>query len=122
MLISDDVEKRCHIRRGRVAAMTDLRDHDVVAWPCPRLAPHPPARIGERTTLIDWTMERPARLRVLDYTCSCRVIVYELLGCGGRYMIRRTHQTAPPRVAYAGPWPRRTADLLWARILTGEAS
>ncbi|MFD2354219.1 hypothetical protein ACFSTC_40455 [Nonomuraea ferruginea] len=79
-------------------------------WDCPQLAPHPPGRIGVPTTPLDWTAERPYRSRVLGYTCSCRTIVYELLASGGMYVIRRTYQTTPPRVAYAGPWSRRVAE------------
>ncbi|MEV0593145.1 hypothetical protein [Nonomuraea cavernae] len=85
---------------------------------CPQLAPHPPGRTGRLTTRLDWTAERPHRARVLDYTCSCRTIVYELLASGGTYVIRRTHQTAPPRETYAGPWTRREADRTWTLILT----
>lgn len=101
--------------------MTEVLDVELDAWPCPQLAPHPPARTGGRVTCLDWAAESPARARVVDYTCSCRVIVYELLASGGTYVIRRTHQTVPPRVAYAGPWLRRPADRMWMLILTGEA-
>ncbi|MEV4835241.1 hypothetical protein AB0K05_12000 [Nonomuraea sp. NPDC049486] len=90
-------------------------------WTCPQLAPHPPGRIGLPMMPLDWTAERPYRSRVLGYTCSCRTIVYELLASGGMYVIRRTHQTNPPRVAYAGPWARSMAELIWNSILTGEA-
>ncbi|GAA4516586.1 hypothetical protein GCM10023096_32530 [Nonomuraea ferruginea] len=91
-------------------------------WDCPQLAPHPPGRIGVPTTPLDWTAERPYRSRVLGYTCSCRTIVYELLASGGMYVIRRTYQTTPPRVAYAGPWSRRVAEKMWNSVLTGDAS
>lgn len=90
-------------------------------WPCPQLAPHPPGRIGTPVTSLDWTAEQPYRSRVLSYTCSCRTIVDELLASGGMYLIRRSYQTTPPRVSYAGPWSRPRAQQLWDSIITGEA-
>lgn len=90
------------------------------AWPCPKLSPHPLVRGGNMSAHIDWAPEHPVRMRVLDHTCSCRVVVYELLGVGGRYMIRRIHQTQPRRELYSGPWTRPVADRVWRLILTGE--
>src|SRR5690606_26265317 len=90
-------------------------------WICPGLSPHPPGRIGTPVTSLDWMAEQPYRSRVLTYTCSCRTIVYELLASGGMYLIRRTYQTTPIRIAYAGPWRRLTAERIWDSILTGEA-
>ena len=94
---------------------------DPDTWPCPQLAPHPPTRAGRRMTRLDWTAERPYRVRVLAYTCSCRTIVYELLASGGTYVIRRSHQVAPRKETYAGPWARCEAERMWTLILTGDA-
>jgi hypothetical protein len=90
-------------------------------WPCPRRVPHPPTGAG-RHTKLDWTVERSHRARVLDYTCSCRTMVYELLASGGTYVIRRTHQVEPRKEVYAGPWVCCEAERVWKLILTGEAS
>jgi len=90
-------------------------------WPCPRLFAHPARRSTTPLATIDWTNPSPARLRVIDRTCSYRLIVYELLSCGGSYMIRRLHQTDPPKSSYAGPWPRPVAERVWRLVLTGEA-
>jgi hypothetical protein len=98
----------------------EVPEPDLDLWPCPRLSPHPP----HRSTLasdIDWTMPQPLRLRVVDHTCSCRLIVYELLCSGGQYVIRRMRQTDPPEMFYAGPWRREVAERVWKRVLTGEA-
>jgi hypothetical protein len=122
MLIRNEQQERCHIKVGEVAAMPELLGLEADAWPCPRLAAHPPGRsTAATTTHIDWTKEEPVRLRIVDYTCSCRALVYELLSYGGHYMIRRTHQTTSPKVFYAGPWPRAVAERVWTMILTGEA-
>ncbi|MEV0597558.1 hypothetical protein [Nonomuraea cavernae] len=67
---------------------------------------HPPRRSAIPLATIDWTKPSPVRLQVIDHTCSCRLVVYELLSSGGSYMIRRLHQTNPPRSSYAGPRPR----------------
>ncbi|MEU8251809.1 hypothetical protein [Nonomuraea sp. NPDC048916] len=96
-------------------------DAEADPWPCPRLSAHPPRHSGAPVADIDWTKPQPVRLRVVDHTCSCRVVVYELLSCGGHYMIRRLHQTDPPKSLYAGPWPRPVAERVWKLVLTGEA-
>lgn len=96
--------------------------NDMYDWPCPQLSPHPPGRSARPTVELDWRGPQPFRSRVLGYTCSCRTIVYELLASGGMYVIRRTYQTTPRRIAYAGPWSRRTAERMWSMLLSGEAS
>ncbi|GGT38253.1 hypothetical protein GCM10010176_097880 [Nonomuraea spiralis] len=95
---------------------------DKDAWPCPGFAPHPPRLAHGRTSFLDWTTDKPAQSRTLDYTCACQPIVYELVASGGSYRIRRTERTAPPRVTYAGPWRRQAADRIWAQLLSGEVS
>jgi hypothetical protein len=94
--------------------MAELPDHEMDDWPCPGLSAHPSGRIAAPTVSIDWTAEdwleeQAARQRVVDYTCSCCVVVYELLSGGGTCVFRRTHQTTPPRAAYTGPWQRAKA-------------
>lgn len=101
--------------------MTELLDLEADTWSCPRLSPHPPGRTSVHSTRLEWTLEPPNRIRVVRHTCSCRVIVYELLTAGGAYFIRRTHQTLPAKISYAGPWSHRLAVRLWALVLTGEA-
>ncbi|MFG1685237.1 hypothetical protein ACGFNP_34100 [Nonomuraea sp. NPDC049269] len=91
-------------------------------WPCPGLSPHPPHRTDSPKTLLEWTTDKPSRYRILDYTCSCGAVVYELLACGGNYRIRRTNQALSPGETYAGPWRRQVAERTWALILSGEAS
>nr|WP_055509973.1 hypothetical protein [Nonomuraea pusilla] len=106
--------------------MADLPGEEIDAWPCAGLSPHPPVRLAAQSLRIDWAaedqgQERASRVRVVDSTCSCCVIVYELLNYGGVYAIRRTHQTVPPRFAYAGPWPHAQARRVWVMLLSGEA-
>ena len=103
------------------AASPEPPGEDVDPWPCPRLSVHPPRRNTTPLATVDWTKPSPVRLRVIDHTCSCRVVVYELLSCGGSYMIRRLHQTDPLRSSYAGPWSRPAAERVWKLFLTGEA-
>lgn len=92
---------------------------EVNPWPCPELSPHPPRYADTTMSGIDWREEQPGRLRVVDHTCSCGVIVDELVSFGGRYMIRRTQQTDPPVVLVAGPWARPRAERMWHLLLTG---
>lgn len=106
--------------------MVELPHHQMEDWPCPRMSVHPSGRIAAPAVAIDWTMEdwlqdQATRQRVVDYTCSCCVVVYELLSGGGLCVFRRTHQITPPRVAYAGPWRRAEAERLWKLLLAGEA-
>ncbi|MFE3451589.1 hypothetical protein ACFXJ8_21965, partial [Nonomuraea sp. NPDC059194] len=109
-------------RAGRKTGAAPRADFtEVDPLPCPRLAPHPPGRTAACDIHLKWDGEAPPRIRVVEYTCSCRVIVYELLRCSGLYIIRRTHQTTPAKVAYAGPWRHRVAGQMWTLILTGEA-
>lgn len=111
-----------------VDAMTDERGAaepvsvEMDTWPCPRFAPHPPRRTDGRTSSLEWTADKPTHSRTLEYTCSCRRVVYEFLASGGNFRIRRTVQATPPREAYAGPWRRQVAELMWALVLTGEVS
>lgn len=106
--------------------MAKLPDHEDDDWPCPGLSAHPSGRVGTPTVVLTWAaedgaVEQSTRQRVLDYTCSCCVLVYEFLSGGGAYVFRRTHQTSPAKVAYAGPWHRAEAGRLWQMLLSGEA-
>lgn len=106
--------------------MAKLPDRDDDDWPCPQVSSHPSRRVVAPSVLIPWApaerlKNQPGRQRVLGHTCSCCVVVYELISGGGAYMVRRTHQTTPCRVVYAGPWTRGKAERLWQMLLTGEA-
>ncbi|GIH99185.1 hypothetical protein Pta02_11940 [Planobispora takensis] len=87
---------------------------------CPGLAIHLglPLRGCER---LIWQPQPSGRYRVLDYTCSCRAVVYELVSCGGAYQIRKIIQGRPPKSWYAGRWNHQEAQGWWQRLLTGLA-
>lgn len=96
-------------------------------WPCPGFSAHPSERVTAPRISIDWVIgdrlkdHHSTHQRVLDYTCACSEVAYELLGTGGTYLFRRTDRSAPSVVAYAGPWRWAQASPLWRLLLSGEA-
>ncbi len=87
---------------------------------CPGLAIHLGLPLPGCERLV-WQPQPSGRYRVLDYTCSCRAVVYELVSCGGAFQIRKIIQRQPPEVWYAGRWSHREAQGWWQRLLMGLA-
>ncbi|MEV4833400.1 hypothetical protein AB0K05_02690 [Nonomuraea sp. NPDC049486] len=90
---------------------------------CPGISPHPAVPRPGRTELW-WIAQGVGPGRVVAYTCSCRMTVYELVSCGGVYQIRR--RTLPRRgvqpVSWtAERWRREEAHEWWRRLLAGQA-
>lgn len=93
---------------------------DAAPWPCPGMSPHP-LTPGPGAAVLRWHPAAPGTAqRVLEHTCPCRSTVYELCASGGRLVVRRSVRHLGS-VHYAGPWPRREAELWWMRLLAGQA-
>lgn len=91
-------------------------------WPCPGVSPHPVRITPEsKRQELDWNAVPQGRYRVVEHTCSCRVIFYELISCGGTYMIHRVIQNKTPDHAFTGRWTLREAREMWHQMLTGWA-
>ncbi|WP_436760434.1 hypothetical protein [Streptosporangium sp. V21-05] len=89
-------------------------------WPCPGVSAHPVRAVPECQAL-DWDSVPQGRYRAVEHTCSCRTVFYELVSCGGAYMIHRVVQGSPPEHAFTGRWRVREAREMWHRVLTGQA-
>ncbi|GAA3172338.1 hypothetical protein [Nonomuraea roseoviolacea] len=98
---------------GRTSASSD-------DFECPGISPHP-GRPLAGCKQIPWQREPVGPYRVLQYTCSCLAVTYELVSCSGAYQIHRLVQGDSMISHYAGPWSRPQADDVWLRILTGRA-
>ncbi|MEV4568530.1 hypothetical protein AB0K12_32575 [Nonomuraea sp. NPDC049419] len=95
-------------------------------WPCPGFAAHPCNWAAPAEVALDWRSETrkvnsPNRQRVIAYTCSCQETSYEFLAAGGLYRFRRVSRRTPETVAYAGPWHRVRAEMLWGLLIVGQA-
>ncbi len=88
--------------------------------PCPGLSAHP-IRATSECRALDGDSVPQRRYRVVEHTCSCRVVLYELISCGGIYMIHRVIQNKPPKHAFTGRWTLREAREMWRQVLTGQA-
>ena len=89
-------------------------------WPCPGVSAHP-VRVTLECRTLDWDSVPQGRHRVVEHTCSCRVVFYELISCGGTHMIHRVVQRRPPEHAFTGRWTLREAWEVWRQVLTGQA-
>ncbi len=89
-------------------------------WPCPGVSAHP-VRVVPKRQALGWDSVPQGRYRVVEHTCSCRTVFYELISCGGTYMIHRVIQSGPPEHAFTGRWTLREAREMWQRLLNGQA-
>ncbi|MER5644946.1 hypothetical protein [Streptosporangium sp. NPDC002524] len=94
----------------------DARDE----WTCPGVSAHPVRGAPGRRTL-DWKPVSLGPYRVLEHTCACRAVFYELISCGGSHMIHRVVQGGPVEHAFTGRWTSREAREMWLLLLTGQA-
>lgn len=87
---------------------------------CPGIATHPRQPLPERARL-SWGREPRGEFRIIDHTCCCQAVYFELISVGGVYQVRKTIQSNPPQHLYAGAWTRPEAVTWWLRILMGSA-
>ncbi|MFF3437745.1 hypothetical protein [Streptosporangium sp. NPDC002721] len=96
----------------------DLEARD--EWTCPGISPHP-VRVAPGRRALDWEALAPGPYRVLEHTCACRAVYFELIACGGTYLIHRVIQGRPTEHAFAGRWTHREAREMWLQLLIGQA-
>ncbi|MER7134384.1 hypothetical protein [Streptosporangium saharense] len=61
-----------------------------------------------------------ANARVVQWTCDCETVFYELCQADGLRFIRRTRRTAGgPSVQESDHWPAAEADAIWTALLFG---
>lgn len=89
-------------------------------WTCPGVSTHP-GRVAPGRQALDWEPVSLGPYRVLEHTCSCRAVFFELISCGGSYMIHRVIQGRRTEHAFTGRWTHREAHEMWQRLLTGRA-
>jgi hypothetical protein len=89
-------------------------------WDCPGIAVHPGIALRSRKRL-EWQDQPRGSYRVVDHTCCCQAVVYELICVGGIYQVHKVIQSDPPKHAYTGGWSGDEARYWWMRILTGSA-
>ncbi len=104
------------------AKLRDLLHHpaDLVEEPdCPGFSPHLRCAVPEPEELF-WVSQPRGPYRVVDYTCDCEAVFYELISCGGIYQIHKVVQSEPPEHSYAGGWRPSEARLWWHSVLLGR--
>ncbi|MGI5269912.1 hypothetical protein ACQEUU_12240 [Nonomuraea sp. CA-218870] len=82
------------------------------------------APMAGAAVMIEWrpAVPRTERMKVREYTCDCRPVVYELCQAGGVRFIRRISRL--DRRSLIEESRRDVAaviDALWAELLRGEA-
>ncbi|SEN21103.1 hypothetical protein SAMN05660976_07050 [Nonomuraea pusilla] len=73
---------------------------------------------------VDWRAPslRAQRIRVLDHTCECLVVVYELCAAGGLFFVRRKDRSGPTERVQESAWMvMRGGHALWRGIVSGQA-
>ncbi|NRQ36296.1 hypothetical protein HII36_31345 [Nonomuraea sp. NN258] len=85
------------------------------------LAPHVPPQQPECEEL-QWIPPRAdERRRVVDWTCDCRRLVYELCESGGQAFIHRTMRHADVTIERQTHRMRpKEARAVWAALLAGQ--
>lgn len=87
----------------------------------PCLSPHVPLPQGTCAKL-DWHPSRwDEQCRVIDWTCPCRSVYYELCQAGGLGFVRRITQGEDLAVAETGRVRLAQAHAMWHALLTGLA-
>ncbi|GAB3878056.1 hypothetical protein GCM10027612_01750 [Microbispora bryophytorum subsp. camponoti] len=77
--------------RGLVQDPADLLEEP----DCPGLSPHLRTAVPKPEKLL-WVSQPRGPYRVVDYTCDCEAVFYELVSCGGMYQIHKVVQAEPP--------------------------
>ena len=73
---------------------------------------------------VSWSSPLPhsSGIRVRDYTCECRSLVFELCVAGGLAFIRRYDRSVSPGVIVESPRERaHNTELLWWQLIAGKA-
>jgi hypothetical protein len=73
---------------------------------------------------VNWSAPEPqaARIRVRDYTCECRSVVFEQCRAGGLAFVRRHDRSVFPWVITESPWGSISdTELLWRQLMAGKA-
>lgn len=73
---------------------------------------------------VQWgrKQKRAGSVRVRAYTCDCVPVFFEQCVAGGLGFVRRYDRTGAAVVIADSPWVRVSeAQLLWQRLMTGEA-
>ncbi|MCT9932032.1 hypothetical protein N5079_17665 [Planotetraspora sp. A-T 1434] len=89
-------------------------------WDCPGISVHPGRALRNRERL-NWQDQPRGRYRVVEHTCCCQAVFYELICVGGIYQVHKVIQSDPPEHAYTGGWRNDEARHWWMRILMGSA-
>ncbi|GLX05918.1 hypothetical protein [Microbispora sp. NBRC 16548] len=89
-------------------------------WDCPGIAVHPGIALRSRKRL-EWQDQPRGPYRVVDHTCCCQAVVYELICVGGIYQVHKVIQSDAPEHTYTGGWRGYEARYWWMRILMGSA-
>ncbi|GAA1288009.1 hypothetical protein Psi02_77840 [Planotetraspora silvatica] len=100
------------------ALVQELMD-DPVEWDCPEVSAHLGRALPNRDTLA-WVAQPRGSYRVVEYTCACEAVFYELVSCGGIYQIHKVIQSEPLQHTYAGGWRQSEARLVWCQLLAGR--
>lgn len=74
---------------------------------------------------LEWTRNRPSGTpRVIETTCWCSPLVYELRSAGGlRHIVRICRiptAEGPPSIRYTIPLPAAQTDAVWRKLLNGD--
>lgn len=90
---------------------------DLVEFPegdCPGIA----LRSRKR---LDWQDQPRGPYRVIDHTCCCQAVFYELICVGGIYQVHKVIQSDLPEHTYTGGWRGDEVRYSWMRIVLGSA-
>lgn len=66
-------------------------------WDCPGIAVHPGIALRSRKRL-EWQDQPRGPYRVVDHTCCCQAVVYELICVGGIYQVHKVIQSVTSHV------------------------
>lgn len=86
----------------------------------PGVSIHPGRALPNREKLT-WLDQPRGPYRVIEYTCACEAVYYELISRGGIYMIHRVIQSDLPQHNYIGAWRLPDARVRWRDLLSGHA-
>ncbi|GLX96216.1 hypothetical protein Hesp01_41660 [Herbidospora sp. NBRC 101105] len=94
-----------------------MTPHDV---DCPGISPHVAPLAADRVALA-WEAQSRGPYRVLDYTCSCLAVYYELVQVGGLQQIHKVIQSEPEQHMFTEAWRAEKARYWWRLLLMGGA-
>lgn len=121
LVVSGD-EIRARIKRSELKQEFASQECEpqLVDEECPGVSVHP-ARALPGCEELRWMPRPRGRYRVVEHTCPCLPVWFELISCGGSYMIHRVISSEQTRHDYAGGWLSAQAHVWWRRLLAGRA-